>query len=232
MYMSANKYGNFAKKTLGLSFALMGVAALTAGVAVNAQTPDDTQVTLDITAGDLTVTITEDTYALSGLTITNANQNTNTDITGINVVDLRGSNAGWTLAASMENMSLTPGNPESNVLMGTVVDGTDGDGFDGTSLLTLTNSNLSTQVGAPHSELALTAAPTFDSLTAIDDTGATGNMTMLAAEQGEGAGDYLFDTNFDIQIPAYGDYDTAYTLTSGKYLEAGSYAGTLTYTFI
>jgi len=184
---------------------------------------DDTELTLTVTAGQLTVTSPE-TAALSGVTIASTDQTATAAVSGVNVVDLRGSNAGWSLTVKVDNLALGTPDANDNILMAnqtTDVIAT------GTSYLALTNSALSLVTGAPETELELTANPTFDTLSTLDNTGETAAMTILVAEVNEGAGDYTFDTAVDITVPAYGDYDI-----TDKKIGGGDYSGFLTYDFL
>jgi len=92
-----NYFQNFLKT--GVSFLLLVSTFSVFGLAA-----DDTELNLTVTTGELTVTSPE-TAALTGLNIASSDQTTSANIADINVTDLRGSNAGWTLTAKVDNLS-------------------------------------------------------------------------------------------------------------------------------
>jgi len=198
--------------------------AVLAGVSVNAQS--DTELSLNVTAGTLTVT-SPATAALTALTVSAVDETSTADITGVNVVDLRGTNAGYTLTMKVENLSLATPTADDNILM---ADATADIIANGNAKIAITNSNLADNSGgtsAPVNDLDLTANPTFDTLTSLDNLGETAAMNILVAESNEGAGDYTFDTNVEITVPAYGNYGLA-----GKAIGGGDYTGNITYNFL
>jgi hypothetical protein len=206
-------------------FSLSGVSAL----AVSVLAADDTTLTLSVTSGSLTVT-SPATVALTGVSIAATPQNSTASIAGVNVVDLRGSNAGWTLTAKFRNLALGTPNADDNILMGSALDATGGAAYTGTSYLAITNSALTDNtagVGAPIQDLSLSANPVYETLSAIDNTGETQAMTVLVAEVNEGAGDYDFDMDVQLTIPAYGRYGF-----SNKKVGGGSYSGNITFDFL
>lgn len=212
-------------KILKTIVAGLSVAVL-AGVSVYAD-PAETELSLTITAGQLTVS-SPATAGLDGITIAASAQTTDADITGVNVVDLRGTNAGYSLTMKIDNLSLATPSADDNILMATsttdIVSG-------GTAMVAITNSNLADNsaggTSAPVGDLSLTANPTFNTLTSLTNTGETAAMTILVAEADEGAGDYTFDTNVEITIPAYGNYGL-----EGKKIGGGEYKGNITYDFL
>jgi len=196
--------------------------AVLAGVSVNAQ-PADTELTLDITAGQLTVD-SPATAGLSAITIAATDQSSTANVAGINVVDLRGTNAGWSLTMKVDNLSLAAATADDNILMATATTGIGAP----ERKLAITNSGLAgTATSAAFANLALTANPVFTTLTTLTETGETAAMTILVAEANEGAGDYTFDTDVDITIPAYGNYGVA-----NKIIGGGQYKGNITYDFL
>ena len=201
--------------------ASLSVAVL-AGVSVNAQ-PANTELSLTITAGQLTVS-SPATAALSAISISPTAQNSTANVTGVRVVDLRGTNAGWTLTMKVKNLSLTVPSADDNILMATATTAITAPQRN----LTITNSTLAgTATSAPAAALALTGNPVFTTLSSLTDTGETAAMTVLVAEANEGAGDYTFNTNTSIGIPAYGNYGIA-----NKKIGGGAYKGNITYTFL
>jgi hypothetical protein len=199
--------------------------AVLAGVSVNAQ--DTTQLSLSVTAGQLTVD-SPATAALSAITISGSNQTTSANINNINVVDLRGTNAGYSLTMKVQNLSLATPDPNDNILMATatnnIISGN-------AAMLTITNSGLADNstgnTSAPVADLALTANPVFNTMTSLSNGGETAPMTILVAEANEGAGDYRFNTNIQITIPAYGNYGLP-----NKKIGGGNYTGTIFYNFL
>ncbi len=197
-----------------------------AGSSVLAQ--DTTDITLTVTAGQLTVT-SPATAAFTGITISGQVESTSTDINGINIVDQRGTNAGWTLQMKVSNLRLATPDPNDNILLAR-----------STSALkttnsadvyaTITNSGLTDNsggTGAPVADLQLIANPTFDTLSALDNTGETEFMDVVVAEVNEGAGDYVFNANVEIEVPPFGNYALA-----GKFIGGGDYTGTISFDFL
>ena len=201
--------------------ASLSVAVL-AGVSVNAA-PAETELSLTITAGQLTVS-SPATAGLTAISIAATAQNSTADVEGINVVDLRGTNAGWTLTMKVDNLSLAVPSADDNILMATTTTAIGAP----QRKLAITNSALTaTATSASSANLALTGNPVFTTLSSLTQTGQTAAMTILVAEANEGAGDYTFDTNVDITIPAYGNYGVA-----NKKIGGGEYKGNITYDFL
>jgi hypothetical protein len=197
----------------------------TCGDIINGQTC----LSLDIIAGDLSIASPE-TETLSGVTLSSNDVDSTATISGINITDTRGSKTGWTASVSFQNL-VSVNNPDTNnnILMANSLDNIISSN---SSYLSINNTNHSAAANSSSLDgINRPLSPSFNTLTSLDNNGATGAITILSAPINQGAGSYSLDMNLTLTLPAFGTYGDSIELRE-KRIDGGDYRGNVLFTVI